>query len=182
MSLLTSAAFRVIPGAFILNSGIGKLGMDESASAGLQNMAATGIPLMKEIPTEKFGDFIAYSEIGIGATLLAPFIPDRLAGMILTPFAAGLLSMYFGNPENTEDDGIRPSQKGLPLAKDSFLLAIGLGLAFKGKDDKKSKKDKALEKVEDKAQGFVRDAEKGAKKLCKNVDADKLLKKLPFFN
>ena len=59
MSLLTSAAFRVIPGAFILNAGIGKLGMDESSSAGLQNMAATGIPQMKEIPTDKFGDFIA---------------------------------------------------------------------------------------------------------------------------
>ncbi|WP_297187879.1 hypothetical protein [uncultured Corynebacterium sp.] len=178
MSLLTSAAFRVIPGAFILNAGIGKLGMDESSSAGLQNMAATGIPQMKEIPTDKFGDFIAYSEIGIGATLLAPFVPDRLAGMVLTPFAAGLLSMYFGNPENTEDDGIRPSQEGLPLAKDSFLLAIGLGLALKGKDDKKTKKEKAIEAAEEKAQSVKKDVEKGAGKLCKNLN----LKKLPFFN
>ena len=36
--------------------------------------------------------------------------------------------MYFGNDENTEDDGIRPSQKGLPLAKDSWLVAIGAAL------------------------------------------------------
>ena len=36
--------------------------------------------------------------------------------------------MYFGNDAMTEDDGIRPSQEGLPLSKDSWLVAIGAAL------------------------------------------------------
>lgn len=43
---------------------------------------------------------------------------------MLGAFSSGLLSMYFGEESNTEKDGIRPSQSGLSLAKDSWLFAI----------------------------------------------------------
>ena len=36
--------------------------------------------------------------------------------------------MYFGNDAMTEDDGIRPSQEGLALSKDSWLVSIGTAL------------------------------------------------------
>ena len=36
--------------------------------------------------------------------------------------------MYFRNPEMTQSDGIRPSEQGIPLAKDSWMLAIGAAL------------------------------------------------------
>ena len=37
---LSSAILRAVPGAFILNSGIGKLGMSAEAAEGMQGMAA----------------------------------------------------------------------------------------------------------------------------------------------
>ena len=51
-------------------------------------------------------------------------MPKKIAGAALGAFSAGLLSMYFRNPAMTESDGIRPSQEGMSLAKDSFMLAI----------------------------------------------------------
>ena len=48
----------------------------------------------------------------------------RLAGAALGVFSAGLLAMYFRNPDMTESDGIRPSQEGMSLAKDAFMAAI----------------------------------------------------------
>lgn len=124
-----NAVLRAVPGAFILNSGIGKLGLPPEAAAGLQEAASKGIPQLAEIPTERFGKLLGYGEIAVGAALLTPFVPTRLAGAVLATFACGLLSMYVRNPDLTEKDGIRPSRAGVPIAKDSWLLAIGLALA-----------------------------------------------------
>lgn len=142
MNFLTSAALRVIPGAFILNSGLGKIGMPAEASEGMQEFAASGVPPVKEIPAEKFGTTLGWSEAALGGALLAPFVPNALAGAGLTAFSAGLLSLYFADPDNREEDGIRPTEQGLPLAKDSWLLAIGVALVVGsiGTKKKKSKK------------------------------------------
>ena len=40
---LASVALRAIPGVFILNSGIGKLGLHGENAAGLRDFAATGV-------------------------------------------------------------------------------------------------------------------------------------------
>lgn len=125
---LSHAVLRAIPGAFILNAGIGKLGLPPEAAASMQEMASKGIPQLGELTPEQFGKLLSFGEIAVGAALLTPFVPARLAGAALTTFAAGLLSMYFRIPELTEADGIRPSQAGTPIAKDSWLLAIGLAL------------------------------------------------------
>lgn len=125
---LASLALRVPTGLFILNSGIGKFGLDKESAEGLQGMAATGIPALKDLDPELFGKAIAASEAGIGAALLAPFVSNKLAGAALTAFGAGLLTMYFGNDDMTESDGIRPSGEGIALAKDSWLVAIGAAL------------------------------------------------------
>lgn len=123
-----SGALRVPTGLYILNSGIGKIGADEGTAEFLHGMAVTGIPALKDMDKETFAKFVAYSETGIGAALLTPFVSNRLAGAALATFGAGLLTMYFGNDAMTEDDGIRPSQEGLPLSKDSWLVAIGAAL------------------------------------------------------
>ena len=39
-----------------------------------------------------------------------------------------MLSMYFRTPEMTESDGVRPTQAGTALAKDSWMAAIALAL------------------------------------------------------
>ncbi|WP_369821450.1 hypothetical protein [Kocuria sp. CNJ-770] len=67
---------------------------------------------------------MAYSEMGIGAALLTPFVNKRLAGLALGAFSAGLLAMYFRNPDMTQEDGIRPTEAGTGLSKDAFLAAI----------------------------------------------------------
>lgn len=125
---LASMLLRIPTGLFIANSGINKLGLEGEGAEGLQNMAAVGIPAVKEIDADTFAKIISASEIGVGSALLAPFIPNRLAGLGLTTFACGLLTIYFRGEDNTESDGIRPSSDGTPLAKDSWLAAIGAAL------------------------------------------------------
>lgn len=139
---LDTALLRAVPGAFILNSGIGKLGIDEESAGGLQQMAANGVPMVENMTPAQFGKFLSYGEIAVGAALLLPFVPTRIAGAALTTFASGLVANYFSIDSMTEDDGIRPSQDGIPVAKDTWLAAIGLALMFTtgGKKKKKLKK------------------------------------------
>ena len=126
---LPSAALRIPTGALILNSGLGKFQVDKEGAEGLRDMATDGIPQLGQVDAETFATGLASSETALGAALLCPLIPNRLAGLGLTAFGAGLLSMYFGNDQYTEDDGIRPSSAGLAIAKDSWLVGIGLALA-----------------------------------------------------
>ena len=133
MSFISDAILRGVTGAFITNTGVGKIGMPAEHSAGIQQAAASGIPALAKLPSDKFGSWLGWAETAIGATLLAPFVPNRVAGAALTAFSGGLLSMYFRNPENTEADGIRPSQEGMALSKDVFVLAIGLALMTQDK-------------------------------------------------
>jgi uncharacterized membrane protein YphA (DoxX/SURF4 family) len=129
-----NAVLRAVPGAFFVNAGIGKLSLPPEAAAHLQAMGAKGIPQLAEMPPEQFGKLLAYAEIAVGTALLTPFVPSRLAGAALTGFSAGLLTMYLRTPELTEADGVRPTQEGTAIAKDSWLLAIGLALLVGGKD------------------------------------------------
>ncbi|MGO1755856.1 hypothetical protein [Brevibacterium aurantiacum] len=140
---LDTALLRAVPGAFILNSGIGKLGLDEESAAGLQQMAANGVPFVEEMTPAQFGKFLSYGEIAVGAALLLPFVPTRIAGAALTTFSAGLVANYFSIDSMTKDDGIRPSEDGTAVAKDTWLAAIGLALMFTtGDKKKKNKKNK----------------------------------------
>ncbi len=66
--------------------------------------------------------------IGLGAALLLPFIPGRLAGLALAGFSGDLLAMYVRTPGMTQDDVICPTQEGTPVAKDVWMLGIGLSL------------------------------------------------------
>lgn len=132
---ISTAILRAVPGAFILNAGIGKLNLPPEAAAGMQAMAAQGVPKLGELTPEQFAKFLSYGEIAVGSALLLPFVPTRVAGAALAGFAGGMLSMYFRTPELTENDGIRPSQQGTPVAKDTWLAAIAVALLLGGKKD-----------------------------------------------
>lgn len=129
-SSISNLALRAIPGAFVLNSGLKKLGMDKDTATYLQGEAAKGVPMMADMEPRQFGKLLSYGEISVGAALLLPFIPNRLAGLALGAFSAGLLSVYLKDPAMTEGDGIRPSQEGTALAKDSWMAAIAIALIF----------------------------------------------------
>ncbi|MDN5688527.1 MAG: DoxX family membrane protein [Brachybacterium sp.] len=125
---LSTAVLRAVPGAFILNSGIGKLNLPAEMAEGLQGMAAQGVPPLGKMTPEQFATFLSYGEIAVGASLLLPFVPTKMAGAGLAAFSGAMMAMYLRTPEMTESDGVRPSQAGTALAKDSWLLAIGAAL------------------------------------------------------
>lgn len=118
---------RLAIGAFILNSGLMKLRADRATAEGVHGMARTAYPFLERIPAERFTRLLACSELAVGGALLTPFVPTRLAGLALTGFAGGLVGMYLRLPGMREPGSLRPTQDGTPLAKDSWMLGIGLG-------------------------------------------------------
>lgn len=119
---------RLASGAFILNSGYSKLSLDAESAEGLQQMAINAIPQLEQLSPEEFGKYLAAGEMALGAALLTPIVPSKLAGLGLTAFASALVWTYLRTPGMTESDGVRPSQQGTAMAKDIFLLGIGLAL------------------------------------------------------
>jgi uncharacterized membrane protein YkgB len=125
---LSHIPLRLTTGAFILNSGLGKTSLDEGSAGYLQAMASRAFPQLSQLEAQQFGKVLAACEIGLGAALLAPFVPSRVAGLGLLAFSSGMLTMYLRTPELTMEDGIRPTQDGVALAKDSWMLGIALSL------------------------------------------------------
>jgi hypothetical protein len=119
---------RLAAGAFILNAGVGKWSADEETAARLQGMAAGTYPFLAKMKPADFARLLAVSEMALGAALLLPVVPTGLAGAGLTAFSGGLLGMYLRTPGMTREGSVRPSQQGTALAKDVWMLAIGLGL------------------------------------------------------
>ncbi|MEU8504821.1 hypothetical protein AB0C40_08850 [Streptomyces brevispora] len=123
---------RLVTGAFILNSGLGKLKADEPTAQALHGMACTAYPFLEKIEAERFTRLLAWSEIAVGSALLVPVVPTRLAGLALTGFSGGLLGLYLRLPGMRETGSLRPSEAGVPLAKDAWLFSIGLGFLGAG--------------------------------------------------
>ena len=137
---LANTALRLVSGAFILNSGIGKLRIDEESAAGLQQLASNGIPQVAQLDSATFGKLLSLGEISLGSALLLPLLPSRLAGLGLAAFSGSLLASYLRTDGMTESDGIRPTQAGTALAKDVWLAGIAVALIFSSKHKKKSHK------------------------------------------
>src|SRR5690625_2223457 len=103
---LTNTILRAVPGAFILNSGIGKLGMDAETAKTMQGMAAQRVRPLGKLSPEQFAKFLSYGEIAVGAALLLPVVPTRLAGLALAGFPGSMFSMYLRTPGMTQSDEI----------------------------------------------------------------------------
>jgi uncharacterized membrane protein YphA (DoxX/SURF4 family) len=127
---------RLAAGAFILNSGLAKWSADEETAARLQGMAAGTYPFLAKLKPKDFARLLSVGEIALGSALLLPVVPTAVAGAGLTAFAAGLLGVYARTPGMTMEDRIRPSQQGTALAKDVWMLGIGLGLVVDALTDR----------------------------------------------
>ena len=121
MGKFSNAALRLTAGALILDAGVKKLKADEGTYAFLQQMAATGVPAVSKLDAATFGKLISGAETALGATLLTPFIPARLAGAGLTAFAANLMTMYFRNPDM--HDRVLPPHPGRSAARKQLRAA-----------------------------------------------------------
>src|SRR4051794_22002680 len=61
----------------------------------------------------------------VGTALLTPFVPTVVAGALLTGFSGGLLGLYLRTP------GMR-KPGSLALAKDFWLVGVGLSILLRG--------------------------------------------------
>ena len=129
-SLLRQLPARVTTGAYVLNSGLGKLHTDRQAAESLQGFAATTYPLLGKLDARRFTTLLAAGEITIGVALLVPLVPAVIAGAALTGFAGGLLGLYLKTPGMRQEGSLRPTEQGISLAKDVWLLGIGLSLVL----------------------------------------------------
>src|SRR3954464_6549507 len=129
---LSEIPARVSAGAFVLNSGLGKRNADEATAAGLHGFATGTYPFLKSIPPQDFVRYLSAAEIAIGAALLTPFVPTVVAGAALTAFSGGLLGLYLRTPGMRKEGSLAPTQEGLALAKDAWLLGIGLSIFLRG--------------------------------------------------
>lgn len=130
---------RIATGAFILNSGIGKLSADEAAAAQLHGFAAGTYPFLKKLKPKDFVQLLAATEITLGTALLIPVIPAAVAGAGLAGFSGGLLGLYVRTPGMRKLGTPLPTEQGTALAKDVWMAGIGLGLMIDDlADDHKS--------------------------------------------
>jgi hypothetical protein len=55
-------------------------------------------------------------------------VPGALAGVALTGFSGSLLTMYLRTPAMHKPGSVWPTQAGIGVSKDVWMLGIGLGL------------------------------------------------------
>ncbi len=163
---LSEIPARVSAGAFILNSGLSKRGADEATAAGMHGFAAGTYPFLKSVPPQQFVQGLSTAEIVIGAALLTPFVPTMVAGAALTAFSGGLLGLYLKTPGMRKPGSLAPTEAGLSLAKDSWLVGIGIGLMTRGLIERKPRVSvkKARKFAAKEAKQAARQARRAAKK------------------
>lgn len=136
---LSHLPLRVTTGAYILNSGMGKKDLEGNAAAGLHGMASAALPRqLREMESDSFATLLSRGEMALGAALLLPFVPSALAGAALTAFGVGLVNLYLNTPGMREEGSIRPTQEGIGLAKDVWLVGAGLTLLLDGLQRRRS--------------------------------------------
>ena len=163
---LSEIAPRISAGAFILNSGLGKRGADAQAAAGMHGFAAGTYPFLKNMQPKQFASLLSTSEIVIGAALLTPFVPTAVAGAALTGFSGGLLGLYLKTPGMRKEGSLAPTPEGLAIAKDSWLLGIGLSIFLRGLMERGPRVSvkKANKQAAKEAKLAAREARRAAKK------------------
>lgn len=119
---------RLATGAFILHSGLDKWHGDEQHAEALHRTAANAFPILTQIPAPRFLRLLAASEIGLGAMLLTPIVPNGLAGAALTAFSTSLLTMYARTPSLRKPGSMWPTPAGIGISKDMWMLGIGVSL------------------------------------------------------
>lgn len=129
---LSHLPLRLVTGLFILNSGLSKRDVPDEAAAQMHGWAAGVYPQLADMEDQQFVKLLSTAEITLGAALLVPLVPARLVGLALTAFSGGLLGMYLQTPGMRKEGSLAPTQEGTALAKDLWMLGIGLSLLLDG--------------------------------------------------
>jgi hypothetical protein len=122
---------RLATGAIILDQGLLKLGADEDTVKWLHGQAVQAFPQSADMEPRDFVQLLSTGEIALGAALLGiGFVLSSLAGLGLGLFGGSLTRLYLKSPGTRRKGSIAPSQQGVGLAKDSWMLAIGTALVL----------------------------------------------------
>jgi uncharacterized membrane protein YphA (DoxX/SURF4 family) len=119
---------RLAAGAYILHSGLGMWGAGEEQARGTHDFATSAFPFLKDMPPARFTRLMAAGELATGTLLLAPFVPAAVAGAALTALSGGLMAFYMKAPGLRKEGSIWPTENGIGIAKDVWILGIGLSL------------------------------------------------------
>jgi hypothetical protein len=160
---LSEIAPRLSAGAFILNSGLTKRGADEEAATGMHGFASGSYPFLKNVPPKQFAAILSTAEIVVGTALLTPFVPTAVAGALLTGFSGGLLGLYLRTPGMRKPGSLAPTEQGTVIAKDTWLVGIGIGLLTRGTIDRGPRQVRRAAKSLAKANKTVLKAERAGK-------------------
>ena len=135
---------RLATGAIILDQGLLKLKADDDTAKWLHDQAVHAFPQFAEMEPKEFVQLLSAGEIALGTALLGiGLVPSSLAGLALGVFGGSLTRLYLKAPGTRREGSIAPSQQGVGLAKDSWMLAIGTALvldAVFGSGGRKSRK------------------------------------------
>ena len=122
---------RLATGAIIVDQGLQKLGADEDTARWLHGQAVQVIPQFQDMEPRDFVQLLSVCEIALGSALLGiGVVPSGLAGLGLSLFGGSLTRLYLRVPGTRREGSIAPSQQGVGLAKDSWMLAIGVALVL----------------------------------------------------
>jgi hypothetical protein len=75
---------------------------------------------------------LSAGEVWPGGLLLLPAVPSRVAGLGLLGFSTALVGLYAKAPGMRRPGSVLPTQDGIPLSKDSWLVAIAGALVLGG--------------------------------------------------
>jgi hypothetical protein len=119
---------RLVTGVYIAHTGWEKWRGTKEQAGRVHAMAAGAFPVLEPIPDSTFLRMLAVGEMATGAVLLSPLASNGTAGIALTGFSGALLTMYARTPAMHKPGSIWPTPAGIAVSKDSWMLAIGLGL------------------------------------------------------
>jgi hypothetical protein len=135
---------RLATGAIIVDQGLQKLGADEDTAKWLHGQAVQAFPQFADMDPKDFVQLLSASEIALGTALLGiGFVPSSLAGVGLSIFGGSLTRLYLAAPGTRREGTVAPSHQGVGLAKDSWMLAIGLALVLDSLFGSRRKRKKA---------------------------------------
>lgn len=125
---LRRAPLRAVTGAYILNSGVGKLGVDDETAKTLHGFTSGTYPFLGKLQPKMYAKVLGAGEIAVGSVLLLPIFSPVVAGAVLAGFSGALLNVYWNTPGMHEEGNPRPTVAGTPLAKDAWMFGIGTSL------------------------------------------------------
>ncbi len=132
---------RIAAGAFILNSGVGKWSADDETAAQLHGFAVGAYPFLSKLKPRDFVRLLSATEMALGSALLLPIVPAAVAGAGLAAFSGGLLGLYARTPGMRKEGTPFPTEQGVALAKDMWMMGIGLGLVIDELTDRPDKSE-----------------------------------------